>query len=311
MSVIYQSLTKLRSSPLVETDRQPGVTADRHRFARSWRFFGPRVLMLTALVFICGISASYGIYQMQHEPAPIAEVNVAPRKMPASYSSSPGLSAGKTPVAASDDETKGQSTRFGQAHTAKEGPQQKPVAARAVMAKKTKSDPSTAPAVSEEGTAVAGIDPHVTGRSATRERAAADDTQPAVAHIERMRRANMRRSLNISRLIAEIQQSMQSSDSRRTEQLLRQLAALKGRNDPYVMKLRSYWYTQQGELDRAAAVLKEVLQRNPNDLEAGLNMAIIDIKSGRYRQANDRLARLREIYPEDTRIPELMEKLKS
>ena len=136
-------------------------------------------------------------------------------------------------------------------------------------------------------------------------------TPSAVADVDRIRRANMRRSLDISRLIAEIQQSMHAADHHRTERLLMQLSRRKGHDDPYVMKLKSYWHTQQGDLNRASALLQQVLHRNPNDLEAGINMAILEIKAGRIRAADERLTRLREMYPEDTRIPELMEKLKS
>jgi thioredoxin-like negative regulator of GroEL len=161
------------------------------------------------------------------------------------------------------------------------------------------------------GATVAGIVKETPHTPLVRQESVQGTTQPAAADMEHIRRANMRRSLDISRLIADIQQSMSAADLRRTRRLLEELAEVKGHNDPFVMKLRSYWYTRQGNLNRAAALLQEVLQYKPNDLEAGLNMAIIEIKTGQTRRADERLSRLRELYPEDTRIPELMEKLKS
>jgi cytochrome c-type biogenesis protein CcmH/NrfG len=60
----------------------------------------------------------------------------------------------------------------------------------------------------------------------------------------------------------------------------------------------------------AAVLLREVLRKNENDLEAGINMAIVEIKTGQIPEAINRLATLREIYPEDALIPELIQKLK-
>ena len=56
-------------------------------------------------------------------------------------------------------------------------------------------------------------------------------------------------------------------------------------------------------------LLKKVLKRNENDLEAGINMAILEIKTNRIQQANKRLAGLQETYPEDVRIAEILNQL--
>jgi len=96
---------------------------------------------------------------------------------------------------------------------------------------------------------------------------------------------------------------------RQTEDLLEQLAALKGSDNGYVLKLKAYWLMQQDNYQPAMTLLKKVLKRNENDLEAGINMAILEIKTNRIQQANKRLAGLQETYPEDVRIAEILNQL--
>jgi len=55
--------------------------------------------------------------------------------------------------------------------------------------------------------------------------------------------------------------------------------------------------------------LSSFLQTHENDLEAGINMAIIEIKTRRFNEARTRLKRLRDIYQDNALIPGLMKKL--
>jgi len=118
------------------------------------------------------------------------------------------------------------------------------------------------------------------------------------------------RSLTISRLIADLQTAIATGNSKRTDELFEQLVTLKGNQNSYVLKLKAYWYMQQGDYHTAVMLLKNVLDHNPDDLEAGINMAILEIKTNRLSAADERLTKLREIYPDDTRIPEILARLK-
>jgi|GEM_PF-4115521 len=316
MSVIYQSLTKLRSSAHAQQGLRQIALDSRGKLVRRSRVFTPGMLLLAALVFLCGIGASFGIYRIQYESVDSQAVNGTPRVTPPSFSSTEKVSAtnadnaGGRSFAPHTDEPHKKDNRFRNASAGKARSSRQPAVAENVMAETTTTDPPAATASSASGTVMADIGQEMNRRPVERPRRSRDSTQSAAADIEHIRRTNMRRSLDISRLISEIQQSMRASDERRTERLLEQLTTRKGRHDPYVMKLKSYWYTQRGDLNRAAALLHEVLQRKPNDLEAGINMAILEIKTGRIRQADERLCRLRETYPEDTRIPEMIDKLR-
>ncbi len=123
-------------------------------------------------------------------------------------------------------------------------------------------------------------------------------------------RANLERSLKISRLVDRIHKHIKIGNISLTEKYLRELETLKGKDNIFVLKLRSFWSLNQKDYESADKLLKKVLNTNRNDLEAGINMAIVEIKTERFQQAEERLKGLRVIYPENTVILELIEKLK-
>jgi Flp pilus assembly protein TadD len=63
---------------------------------------------------------------------------------------------------------------------------------------------------------------------------------------------------------------------------------------------------RQRDYASAASLLTRVLEKEKDDLEAGINMAIVEIKTHRLDEARKRLAGLREIYQANTLIPELI-----
>ena len=127
---------------------------------------------------------------------------------------------------------------------------------------------------------------------------------------ERIRLENVEKSARIASLVAKIRRSMDTRRSDLIEDLIDELALLKGKENSFVLKLRAFVCMRKNKYQSAALLLREVLRKNENDLEAGINMAIIEIKTGQIPEAINRLAILREIYPEDTLIPELIQKLK-
>jgi hypothetical protein len=111
-------------------------------------------------------------------------------------------------------------------------------------------------------------------------------------------RAASRRVLRISRLVAEIQAAINRHDSGQIAALLDELATAKGANDPYTLKLTAYWKIVQHEDSEAVRILSQVLQSAPDDLEAGLNMAIVELRRGDRKAAGRRIARLERLYPD-------------
>ncbi len=127
---------------------------------------------------------------------------------------------------------------------------------------------------------------------------------------EKVHIANVEKSSRAIALVSKIERSMIQADDKKTADLFDELAALKGEENSYVLKLNAYWYLRKNEYESAAMILKRVLDRDQKDLEAGINMAIIEIKRGQLQAARNRLARLREFYPENTQISEILLKLR-
>jgi hypothetical protein len=126
---------------------------------------------------------------------------------------------------------------------------------------------------------------------------------------EKVHPVRVRSSAEIIRLVAKIKKSIRHGTAVHTENLLDQLAVLKGTDDRYVLKLRAYWSLQNNDYESAASYLTKVLEKNSEDLEAGINMAIIDINSSRPQLARIRLQELEKIYPDNLSIADLMQKL--
>jgi Flp pilus assembly protein TadD len=120
---------------------------------------------------------------------------------------------------------------------------------------------------------------------------------------------NVRRSLEINRLVHEIRSCMTAADCGRIESLFDRLQALKGAHNPYLLKLKGYWHLQQDRFESAMGLLQKVLIQDENDLEANVNMAIAEMRLNRRQRAKQRLARLREVYPDNAKLAEVWERL--
>ena len=122
-------------------------------------------------------------------------------------------------------------------------------------------------------------------------------------------KAEMEKSAGISRLVSKLKKSMASADRGSTQNLFNKLSEIKGKDSNYVLKLKAFWHIGKKEYAPADMLLKQVLTSNKDDLEAGINMAVVEIKTGRVQQAKDRLVKLRKIYPENTIISDFILKL--
>ncbi len=135
---------------------------------------------------------------------------------------------------------------------------------------------------------------------------------PAKSHPvvrEKILPVRVRPSTEIIRLVEKIKKSIRYGAAVDTEKLLDQLAVLKGTDDRFVLKLRAYWSLQNNDYESAASYLTSVLEKNSEDLEAGINMAIIDINNHRPQMARNRLQELEKIYPDNLLIADLIQKL--
>ncbi len=122
--------------------------------------------------------------------------------------------------------------------------------------------------------------------------------------------SNAQKSSDISRLVIQVRRAMQENDNTRVDEIIKKLTQLKGEENSYVLKIKAFWYIRKGDYDSASAFLNKVLEKNESDLEAGINLAVVEIKTSRFKEARIRLMQLQEKYPHNIQIPELIQKLR-
>jgi hypothetical protein len=126
---------------------------------------------------------------------------------------------------------------------------------------------------------------------------------------DRLHRIRVEQCGEITSLIAQLERFLAAGELIRSKALIDRLAELKGDEDSYVLKLRSYWHMRQGEFGAAEPLLAMVLERDQEDLDAGINMAIVEINGNKVPAARKRLINLKTIYDADTVIPELLRQI--
>jgi Flp pilus assembly protein TadD len=100
-------------------------------------------------------------------------------------------------------------------------------------------------------------------------------------------------------LVNRLQTAVANGDAQAAEKLLGDFAAVKGKDHPFLLKLRAYRYLQSGDFTNAERLLNQVLARDQTDRDANLNLVVVEAKTGRIDAARRRVARLAELYPED------------
>jgi len=118
-----------------------------------------------------------------------------------------------------------------------------------------------------------------------------------------------KKTVAISELAARLQAAIARGDEAKVTELVSRLEKLKGKRDPFLLKIRAYWRMERGDYENAAGLLEAVLSQRPDDFEAGFNMAVIEINTGRIDKARERLRALQELYPANEAISDLLGKL--
>ena len=132
----------------------------------------------------------------------------------------------------------------------------------------------------------------------------------AANEVKKVFLANAKKNADIARLVADIRMEMDHGDKIRIKKLFDELAMIKGQDNAYVLKLMAVWHIHNQEYNKAENLLRAVLSKNDLDLEAGLNMAIVEIKTRKERNAYRRLKKLQKQYPDNTRVAEILQDLR-
>ncbi len=111
---------------------------------------------------------------------------------------------------------------------------------------------------------------------------------------------------SLSQLGLDFKQALDRRDNQQAEQVLEEIGRFKGRDSSYYLKLAAFKHICDGDYQKARQMLEQVLRKHPLDLDAGLNMAVIEIRTGETDLTRKRLERLKSTYPEDTRANALL-----
>ncbi len=127
--------------------------------------------------------------------------------------------------------------------------------------------------------------------------------------VQKKEEESWQKTVRISRLVTAIQVAMAQGDEEKVNRLLPELSMIKGKDNTFVLKLKAFWMIKKQRFDLAKELLTKVLARKPEDLEAGLNMAIVEIKTGKLKEARERLKALQAKYFDHPEISDLLGKI--
>ncbi len=112
----------------------------------------------------------------------------------------------------------------------------------------------------------------------------------------------VRRQAEFADTARKLQGAMAAGNGPQAEALLLRLGRLQGEDNAFVLKMRAYWHLRNQRYELSEALLSEVLERMPGDLDAQLNMAVVEAHTGRREDASARLADLARRFPGEARV---------
>jgi len=76
-------------------------------------------------------------------------------------------------------------------------------------------------------------------------------------------------------------------------------------------RLSAYFLVSKGDKESAATAYHDIVEMAPNDLEAGYNLALLEVQLGRLDRARARIRFLKEEFPQSGAIDKLAELIKN
>ncbi|MCP4746470.1 MAG: tetratricopeptide repeat protein [Desulfobacteraceae bacterium] len=130
--------------------------------------------------------------------------------------------------------------------------------------------------------------------------------------LQARRKAAREKSARIEKIAGRLENALTKSDIEQAyvSKLFRELSRLKGADHPYVLELKAYALIRQENYAQAEKILLKVIYTDRKNVEAGINLAVIEFRTGRHQQAIERLKRLRLDFPENERVFKMLKKLK-
>jgi len=309
MSVIFKTLKKLNTeSSDKENSKNKLVRRRRIYFFNNALYSPPVVLFVLLILTVIGAGTLYGYYHLRETTGENIKGFAVPN------TDIQKLADVDTAESSEDKESKSQKGTKDSGLSRIEYIPPKANDNRVEVNSSNKRDDAGIPFITAKKTSPKSKETIKTNAVAKTKIEKADKSIPievsAIPEVEKIFLANAKKNAKIARLVANIRWEMKHGNDNRTKKLLDELAALKGQNNIYVLKLKAVRHIHNKEFERAKDLLKIVLTKNEIDQEAGINMAIIEINTKQMENAYQRLAKLQILYPENIRIAEIMQDLK-
>lgn len=113
-----------------------------------------------------------------------------------------------------------------------------------------------------------------------------------------------------AQLLSRFNEAIASDDSGKAEQILSQARDQLGAEHLLVARMEGYYCMRQNCAERARQAYGRVLQRLPQDHEAGYNLALLEVQAGRLTQARERIRTLLQVYPGDQALRDLQQAIR-
>ncbi|ABK43447.1 hypothetical protein Mmc1_0929 [Magnetococcus marinus MC-1] len=113
---------------------------------------------------------------------------------------------------------------------------------------------------------------------------------------------------SVRQLTLDLSYAMQKGQAKSVAKLLTKLRQSRGEDHPIVLKMEAFWDMKNQRYGRAIKQLYKVLYTQPQDRDARFNLVVAQLHVGQLREAKRGLRALREEYPEDLQIAQLMKR---
>ena len=106
----------------------------------------------------------------------------------------------------------------------------------------------------------------------------------------------------VKRKVSEIKQSVNFKDFKAANKSLNQLETLSGSESVIYQRMNAYTALKDHRYQEAATGYQKLLNQQPEDLEANMNLVIVLSEMGEKQTAKQQLSRLDNLYPESSRV---------
>ncbi|MBU1345018.1 MAG: hypothetical protein KKE44_23280 [Proteobacteria bacterium] len=137
-----------------------------------------------------------------------------------------------------------------------------------------------------------------------------EEKKEALQEVARLAKQKRTKKISdIASLAADLEDAIEKNDIFRTNTLLDQLTGNQDNTSAYYLKLKAFKEIRQENYAFAKTLLNKVLAKDNTDFEANINMAIIEIREQKLENARQRLIRLKDLYPSQSAIDDLLNML--